>query len=72
MNVKLSMIKMNIVQYVNKDGKKIQMINQFNVMIVKCGYIKNVMKYLYTIHINLNNIDKIKNLYIDVLIVEDN
>lgn len=72
MNVKLSMIKMNIVQYVNKDGKKIQMINQFNVMIVKCGYIKNVMKYLYMIHINLNNIDKIKNLYIDVLIVEDN
>ena len=72
MNVKLSMIKMNIVQYVNKDGKKIQMINQFNVMIVKCGYTKNVMKYLYMIHINLNNIDKIKNLYIDVLIVEDN
>lgn len=63
---------MNIVQYVNKDGKKIQMINQFNVMIAKCGYIKNVMKYLDMTQINLNNIDKIKNLYIDVLIVEDN
>lgn len=69
MNAKLNMIKMNIVQFVNKDGKKIKMINQYNVMIAKCGYTKNVMKYSFTIHIDLNNIAKIQNFHIDVPIV---
>lgn len=71
MNAKLSMIKMIIVQFVNKDGRKIKMTNQYNVMIAKCGYTKIVMRYSFMIHIDLNNIAKIQNSLIDVPIVED-
>lgn len=53
-----------VVQFVKDNGRRIKMINQSNVMNVRCGFIRNVIKSLLLIPPSFSNIVVIKNLNI--------
>jgi hypothetical protein len=55
-----------VVQFVKDYGRRIKMINQSNVMSVRCGFIRNVIKSLLLIPPYFSNIVVIKNLNIVV------